>query len=79
MLHYIKKLFGIKPKEEAQAVVESAPYKVPEPAATTPIPYVPEQAGQAVIESIVPAKKKPAAKKAPAVKKPRAPRKPKSE
>jgi len=73
MLHHIKKLFGIQPKEEAQVVAESAPYKVPEPAATTPIPYVPEQAGQAVIESIEPAKKKTAAKK------PRAPRKPKSE
>jgi hypothetical protein len=79
MLHHIKKLFGIKPKEEAQAVVESVPYKVPEPAAATPIPLVAEQASQAVIESIAPAKKKPAAKKAPAAKKPRAPKKPKAE
>jgi hypothetical protein len=71
MLHHIKKLFGFGPKAEAQPVVESAPYKVPEPAATTPIPYVPEQAGQAVIESIAPAKKKSAAKK------PRAPKAPK--
>jgi len=73
MLHHIKKLFGIKPKEEAQAVVETAPYKVPEPAAATPIPLVAEQATQAVVESIAPAKKKPAAKK------PRAPKKPKAE
>ena len=65
MLHHIKKLFGIKPKAEVQAVVETAPYKVPEPAATTPIPLVAEQASQAVIESITPAKKKPAAKKVP--------------
>jgi hypothetical protein len=71
MLHHIKKLFGFGPKAEAQPVVESAPYKVPEPAATTPIPLVAEQASQAVIESIVPAKKKPAAKK------PRAPKAPK--
>ena len=76
MLHHIKKLFGIKAKEEAQAVVESVPYKVPEPAATTPIPLVAEQASQAVIESIAkPAKKKPAVKKAPAAKKPRASKK----
>ena len=77
MLHHIKKLFGFGPKAEAQPVVESAPYKVPEPAATTPIPLVAEQASQAVIESIVPAKKKPAAKKTPAAKKPRAPKAPK--
>ena len=77
MLHHIKKLFGIKPKEEAQTVVESAPYKVPEPAGMIPIPLVVEQATQAVVESMVPAKKpaakKTAAKKAPAAKKPRAP------
>jgi len=74
MLNHIKKLFGFGPKAEAQPVVESAPYKVQEPAATTPILYIPEQASQAVIESIVPAKKKPAAKKTPAPKKPRAPK-----
>jgi hypothetical protein len=82
MLHHIKKLFGIKPKEEAQAVVESVPYKVPEPAATTPIPLVAEP----VVEAPAPAdeakpakvKKAPAAKKAPAVKKPRAPKTPKA-
>ena len=94
MLHHIKKLFGIKPKEAPAPIkyedqIQSkiaisfpdsavAPYKVPEPAATTPIPLVAEQASQAVIESIAPAKKKPAAKKAPAVKKPRAPKAPKA-
>jgi hypothetical protein len=61
MLHHIKKLLGIKPK-----VVE-APYKVE-------ISSVAEQATQAVVESIAPAKKKPAAKKAPAAKKPRTPK-----
>ena len=79
MLHHIKKLFGIKPKEEAQAVVETAPYKVPEPAATTLIPLVSAQATQAVVESIAKPAKKTAAKKAPAAKKPRAPKKPKAE
>jgi hypothetical protein len=70
MLHHIKKLFGIKPK----AVEAEVPYKVETPATTA----IAEQATQAVVESIAPAKKKPAAKKAPAVKKPRAPRKPKA-
>ena len=94
MLHHIKKLFGIKPKEAPAPIkyedqIQSkisisfpdsvgTPYKVPEPAATTPIPLVAEQASQAVIESIAkPAKKKPSAKKAPAAKKPRASKKPK--
>ena len=75
MLHHIKKLFGIKPKEAPAPVAE---YKVEAPApAPTPVA---EQATQAVVESIAPAKKKPAAKKAPAApKKPRAPKKPKAE
>ena len=38
MFKAIKEFFVGKPKEEP--VVESAPYKVPEPAATTPIPLV---------------------------------------
>jgi hypothetical protein len=59
MIKFIKSFFVKKD----QPVAETAPYKVPEPAATTPIPYIPEQASQAVIESIVPAKKTPAAKK----------------
>jgi hypothetical protein len=65
-----------KPKKAEETthapVVESAPYKVPEPAATTPIPLVAEQASEAMVESVAPAKKKPAAKKAPAAKKPAA-------
>ena len=72
MLHHIKKLFGIKPKEAPAPVAE---YKVEAPAPTP----VAEQATQAVVESIAPAKKKPAVKKAPAApKKPRAPKAPKA-
>jgi len=71
MLKFIKSFFVKAP--EAPAPV--AEYKVETPVVST----VSEQATQAVVESIAPAKKKPAAKKAPAVKKPRAPRKPKAE
>jgi hypothetical protein len=71
MLHHIKKLFGFGPKE---APVVEVPYKVETPAVSP----VAEQASQAVVESIAPAKKpaakKTAAKKAPAAKKPRAPK-----
>jgi hypothetical protein len=45
MFKAIKEFFTGKPAEVAPAVapaVESAPYKVPEPAATTPIPFIPE-------------------------------------
>ena len=62
MLHHIKKLFGINPK----AVEAEALYKVETPAAN--------DATAAMVESIAPAKKKPATKKAPAAKKPRAPK-----
>ena len=89
MLHHIKKLFGIKPKEAPEPIkyedqIQSkiaisfpdssvAPYKVETP---TPVAV---QASEAMVESVAPAKKKPAAKKAPAPKKPRAPKKPKAE
>ena len=63
MINFIKKLFGSKPVE----TVAEVPYKV-EAAAPTPVA---EQATQAVVESIAPAKK-------PAAKKPKAPRKPKA-
>jgi hypothetical protein len=63
-------VFIFRPKKEAEAA-PVAEYKV-----ETPTP-VAEQATQAVVESIVPAKKKPAAKKAPAAKKTAA-RKPKA-
>jgi hypothetical protein len=65
MINFIKNLFGSKPVE----TVAEVPYKV-EAVAPTPVA---EQATQAVVKSIAPAKK-PAAKKAPAVKKPRAPK-----
>jgi hypothetical protein len=61
MLHHIKKLFGIKPK----AVEAEVPYKV-----ETPVTPVANDATAAMVESIAPAKKKPATKKAPAAKKP---------
>jgi hypothetical protein len=71
MIKFFKSLFGGK----TEATPEAAPYKVEEPApAPTPVA---EQATQAVVESIAPAKKKPAAKKAAAAKKPRAPKAPK--
>jgi|Laugrespbdmm15dd_1035085.scaffolds.fasta_scaffold01830_4 hypothetical protein len=65
MINFIKNLFGSKPVE----TVAEVPYKV-EAVAPTPVA---EQATQAVVESIAPAKK-PAAKKSPAVKKPRTPK-----
>jgi len=68
MLHHIKKLFGIKPKE---APVVEVPYKVETPVVKAD-GTVAEQATQAVVESMVPAKK-PAAKKT-AAKKPRTPK-----
>ncbi len=65
MLHHIKKLFGITPKE---APVAEVPYKVETPEVS---PVV-DQATQAVVESMVPAKKAPAKKTA--AKKPRTPK-----
>lgn len=44
MLKKIKEFFMGKPAEVAPAPVETVPYKVPEPAATTPIPLVVETA-----------------------------------
>ena len=77
-------MFGVKPAEVAPAV-ESAPYKVPEPAAVTPIPLVVEAATAAEVTAenkavaVAKAKRAPAKKapikKAPA---PKAPRKPKA-
>ena len=57
MIKFLKSLFGSE-----KPVTAEVPYKV-EPPATTPVV---EQASQAVVESIAPAKKKPATKKAPA-------------
>ena len=64
MIDFIKRLLGFsaKPVEAAPEANQVAPYKVPEPAATTPIPLVVESA--------------PAKPKAPArTAKPRAPAK----
>lgn len=68
MLHHIKKLFGFGPKETPATEV---PYKVETPVVKAD-GTVAEQATQAVVESMVLAKK-PAAKKT-AAKKPRAPK-----
>ena len=69
MFKKIKEFFTGKPAE----VVAEAPYKVEVAPAVVEVATVSEQATQAVVESIAPAKKT-AAKKAPAVKKPRAPK-----
>ena len=61
----IKSDGGTWPFPTMAPVAESTTYKVPEPAATTPIPLVPEKS----VASTKPAKKAPA-KKAPAKKAP---------
>lgn len=85
MFKAIKEFFVGKPKEEP--VVESAPYKVPEPAATTPIPLVVTNSNPAdnvpVVAEVAPEPKAAPAKKAPAkkqqyAKKNSAPRKPRA-
>jgi hypothetical protein len=70
MIGFIKKLFGGTPTEVTTSVTNaaveaanSAPYKVPGPAETTPVPLVADKAVEAVVKSIAPAKKKPAPKK----------------
>jgi hypothetical protein len=79
MIGFIKKLFGFGPAETAPVIdvkveaANSAPYKVPAPAETTPVPLVAEKAAEAMVKSVAPAKKKAAPKKAaakPVVKKP---------
>jgi hypothetical protein len=80
MFGFLKKLFGgdASTNQAAGIQIEQAPYKVPEPAATTPIPFVVEAAPAVTTETTVikavpkkPAAKKSAAKK-PAAKKPAA-------
>jgi hypothetical protein len=68
MLNHIKKLFGITPKE---APVVEVPYKVETPVVKAD-GTVADQATQAVVESMIPAKKAPAKKTA--AKKPRTPK-----
>jgi hypothetical protein len=84
MFKAIKEFFIGKPATPAvEPVVTTAPYKVPEPAATTPIPFVVESPAvetvtEIKVEVVEPAKKprKPRAPKAiaaaPAAKKPAA-------
>ena len=73
MIGFFKKLFGSKTAEATQP--EAAPYKVETPVVAEPAP-VDEQASQAMVESVAPAKK-PRAKKPAAAKKPRKPKQPK--
>lgn len=64
MLDFLKRLFGLSAKPvEAAPANTTAPYKVPEPAATTPIPLVVTNSNPA---DNVPVAKKAPAKKAPA-------------
>jgi hypothetical protein len=84
MLGLLKKMFGVKPAEVAPAV-ESAPYKVPEPAPVTLTPLVVEAPTAAEVtaenKAVAVAKaKRASAKKAPIKKAaaPKAPRKPKA-
>jgi len=51
MFKKIKEFFVGKPVEMPTTTIESAPYKVPEPAATTPIPLVVEAAPAPVVEA----------------------------
>ena len=83
MFNAIKEFFVGKPKaapEVETQVAESAPYKVPEPAATTPIPLVVQllpagtEASIAAPAKKAPAKKQQYAKKNSAPRKPRAPK-----
>jgi len=84
MLDFLKSLFGVKAKPvEAESANQTAPYKVPEPAATTPIPLIPAgtEASMAAptkapAKAKAPAKPKAPPEKAPA--KPKAPPKPKA-
>jgi hypothetical protein len=89
MLDFLKKLFGLKStndKHPLDAVTTpnvSGTYKVPEPAATTPIPYIPEsplvQLGPE--PTVVKVEAAPVVESTPkpkAVAKPKAPAKPKA-
>ena len=95
MIGFIKKLFGGKSEDAAPVTntaveaANSAPYKIPEPAATTPIPLLTPEELKVVAEMTdavhdtdkpakAPAKKKPAAKKQQFAKKAPAKKKPAS-
>ena len=90
MIKFLKSLFGIEspapvttpaPAAKLEPLVNTVPYKVPEPVATTPIPLVVEAtpivvAEKAPVQAKATAKPKAAAMKAPA--KAKAPAKPKA-
>jgi hypothetical protein len=89
MLKFLKNLFGSKPASERHpldAVTTpnvSAPYKVPEPAATTPIPYIPETplvklGPEPTVDKVEAAPVVESTPKPKAVAKPKAPAKPKA-
>jgi hypothetical protein len=69
MIDFIKRLFGVsdKPVEAAPANI-TAPYKVPEPAATTPIPLVVESAPAKPKPQLVQLSQKPQQKLRPLLK-----------
>lgn len=64
MLKFLKSLFGMGPYSESRPIDAvapgAAPYKVPEPVATTPIPHIPEptvghdMGGSYVVEETTP-------------------------
>jgi hypothetical protein len=74
MFTFIKQLFGFdKPTmKDAGVQLEQAPYKVPEPAATTPIPLVVETAP--VVEPVVASAVEIKAEPVKQARKPRAPK-----
>jgi hypothetical protein len=82
MFTFIKQLFGFdKPTmKEAGVQLEQAPYKVPEPASTTPIPLAVEIApvAESLAEPVVIEKPAVAETQAAPVKKARKPRTPKA-
>ena len=92
MLKFLKSLFGIEspspvvtpaPAAKLEPLVNTVPYKVPEPAAVTPIPLEVTAAPvvvaeKAPVQAKAPTKPKAAAIKAPAKAKSKAPAKPKA-
>ena len=69
-----EKYDGSHPLDQYTNPVETAPYKVPEPPAVTPIPLMVD--GHGDVHKVAPVKPAPKAKRAPAVKKPAAPKAP---
>ena len=81
MFTFIKQLFGFdKPTmKDAGVQLEQAPYKVPEPAATTPIPLAVEVAPVAESLAVISIVQQPTAETTTTpAKKPRRPRKPRA-